>query len=227
MKIVFLTGAGVSKESGIDTFRDAGGLWEGHNVMDVASIQGWRKNKELVLDFYNKRRRKLDEVEPNLAHRLIAELENEHEVVIITQNVDNLHERAGSTNIIHLHGELTKACSSNNKELTQPYDKDIMVGDKHEDGSQLRPYIVWFGEDVPKMSKATREVGSADVLVVVGTSLEVYPAANLVQYTKGSCRLFYIDPKPNQETPGLEYFTTIQNVATEGMKELLNILKQS
>lgn len=225
MKIVFLTGAGVSRESGIKTFRDHDGLWEGHSVDEVASIQGWRKDKEKVLKFYNERRAQLDTVEPNEAHKLIVELEKEHEVVVITQNVDDLHERAGSTNIIHLHGELRKMCSSNNKNLTLPYDKDINVGDKHEDGSQLRPYIVWFGEDVPKMFNAVNVVGKADVLVVVGTSLEVYPAAGLVQYAKGDCRLFYIDPKPSEDTPGIEYFTTIKKVATEGMKDLVEILK--
>lgn len=225
MKIVFLTGAGVSRESGIKTFRDHDGLWEGYDVMEVASIQGWRKDREKVLRFYNERRRQLDDVTPNLAHELIASLEKDHEVVVITQNVDDLHERAGSTNVIHLHGELKKMCSSMNKENTLPYDKDIEIGDKHEDGSQLRPYIVWFGEDVPKMFSAANHVMDADVLVVVGTSLEVYPAAGLTQYAKGSCRLFYIDPKPSEDTPGIEYFTTIKNVATEGMKYLVDILK--
>jgi NAD-dependent deacetylase len=225
MKIVFLTGAGVSRESGIKTFRDHDGLWEGHSVMEVASIQGWRNDREKVLKFYNERRSQLDGVEPNDAHKLIASLEKDHEVVVITQNVDDLHERAGSTNVVHLHGELRKMCSSMDKEKTLPYDKDIEIGDKHEDGSQLRPYIVWFGEDVPMMSNAIKEVGSADVLVVVGTSLEVYPAASLTQYSKGDCRLFYIDPKPSEDTPGIEYFTTIKKVATEGMEYLVDILK--
>ncbi len=225
MKIVFLTGAGVSRESGIKTFRDHDGLWEGHSVMEVASIQGWRNDREKVLKFYNERRSQLDGVEPNDAHKLIASLEKDHEVVVITQNVDDLHERAGSTNVVHLHGELRKMCSSMDKEKTLPYDKDIEIGDKHEDGSQLRPYIVWFGEDVPMMSNAIKEVGTADVLVVVGTSLEVYPAASLTQYSKGACRLFYIDPKPSEDTPGIEYFTTIKKVATEGMEYLVDILK--
>jgi NAD-dependent deacetylase len=225
MKIVFLTGAGVSRESGIKTFRDSDGLWEGHSVMEVASIDGWKKDREKVLNFYNERRNQLDTVEPNDAHKLIAELEKTHEVVVITQNVDDLHERGGSTNILHLHGELRKMCSSMNKQSTLPYDGDIKIGDKHEDGSQLRPYIVWFGEDVPKMSEATKHVMNADVLVIVGTTLEVYPAAGLSQYAKGSCRLFYIDPKPTKDYPGIEYFTTIEKVATEGMKELIEILK--
>lgn len=225
MKIVFLTGAGVSRESGIMTFRDSDGLWEGHSVMEVASIEGWRKDREKVLNFYNERRAQLDTVKPNTAHELIAQLEKDHEVVVITQNVDDLHERGGSTNIIHLHGELRKMCSSMDKNKTLPYDKDIQIGDKHEDGSQLRPFIVWFGEDVPKMFEAANHVMNADVLVIVGTTLEVYPAAGLSQYAKGSCRLFYIDPNPTTEYPGIEYFTTIKKVATEGMKELVEILK--
>jgi NAD-dependent deacetylase len=225
MKIVFLTGAGVSRESGIKTFRDSDGLWEGHSVMEVASMEGWKKDKEKVLNFYNERRQQLDTVEPNLAHKLIAELEQNHEVVIITQNVDDLHERAGSTNVMHLHGELRKMCSSMNKKSVLPYTQDIKVGDKHEDGSQLRPYIVWFGEDVPMMLDTTKEVMSAEVLVVIGTSLEVYPAAGLIRHAKGSCRLFYIDPNPSTDTPGIEYFNTIKKVATEGMKELVGYLK--
>lgn len=225
MKIVFFTGAGVSRESGVKTFRDEDGLWEGYDVMEVASTQGWKKNKEKVLKFYNERRAQLDTVEPNLAHKLIAELEKDHEVVVITQNVDDLHERGGSTKIVHLHGELRKMCSSMNKEATLPYTEDINVGDKHEDGSQLRPYIVWFGEDVPKMFEAANVVRSADVLVVLGTSLEVYPAAGLVTYTKADCQLYYIDPKPSEDTPGLEYFTVIKKVATEGMKDLFELLK--
>ena len=225
MKIVFLTGAGVSRESGIKTFRDSDGLWEGHSVTEVASIEGWRKDKEKVLNFYNERRAQLDTVEPNLAHKLIAELEQKHDVVVVTQNVDDLHERAGSTNVMHLHGELRKMCSSMNKKSVLPYTQDIKVGDKHEDGSQLRPYIVWFGENVPMMPDTTKEVMSADVLVVIGTSLEVYPAAGLVRFAKGSCRLFYIDPTPNTDTPGIEYFSVIKKVATEGMKELVEYLK--
>lgn len=223
-KLVFLTGAGVSKESGIDTFRDAGGLWEGHNVMDVASIQGWRKNKQLVLDFYNKRRSILDTVEPNNAHKLITELENYYDVIVITQNVDNLHEKAGSTNVIHLHGELSKACSSNNKKLTVPYTSDINVGDKHEDGSQLRPFIVWFGEDVPMISTAIKEIQDADIAVIVGTSLNVYPAADLITYAPEDVVIYYIDPNPlvNKYTAHIKL---IRKVATEGMEELFTILK--
>ena len=225
MKIVFLTGAGVSRESGIKTFRDSDGLWEGHNVMEVASIDGWKKDKEKVLNFYNERHQQLDTVEPNLAHKLIAELEQNHEVVVITQNVDDLHERAGSTNVMHLHGELRKMCSSMNKKSVLPYTQDIKIGDKHEDGSQLRPFIVWFGEDVPMMFDTTKEVMSADVLVIIGSSLEVYPAAGLIRHARGSCRLFYIDPNPTMEAIGIEYFNVIKKVATEGMKELIEYLK--
>jgi NAD-dependent deacetylase len=225
MKIVFFTGAGVSRESGIQTFRDSDGLWEGYDVMEVASTQGWQKDRSKVLKFYNERRGQLDTVEPNLAHKLIAELEKEHQVVVITQNVDDLHERGGSTHVLHLHGELRKMCSSMDKEKTLPYDKDINIGDKHEDGSQLRPYIVWFGESVPLIEDAIEHVGNADAFVVVGSTLEVYPAAGLAQCTKADCKLFYIDPKPTDEYPGIEYFTTIKKVATEGMKDLLDLLK--
>ena len=226
MKIVFLTGAGISKESGIDTFRDSDGLWEGHNVMSVASIQGWRVNRENVLNFYNERRSKLDTVKPNLAHELITQIELRHNVVVITQNVDDLHERAGSSNVIHLHGELRKMCSSKNKEKTLPYKDNIKIGDKHEDGSQLRPYIVWFGEDVPLLPIAINEIKTADMLVIIGTSLEVYPASSLIEHTKPNCRLIYIDPNPPMTFPGIKNFTIIKKVATEGMEYFLNILEE-
>jgi NAD-dependent deacetylase len=228
-KVVFLTGAGVSAESGVETFRDSGGLWEGHNVMDVASPQGWRRDKQLVLDFYNARRNQLKTVEPNLAHQIIAELELHHNVQVITQNVDDLHERAGTTKIIHLHGELTKMCSSKNKEKTLPYDEDIKVGDKHEDGSQLRPFIVWFGEDVPLLYQATKYVEEADVLVIVGTSINVYPAASLYEMSKDDAEIYYVDPNPN--VSGLPFdlqkrIKIIQKVATEGLQEIKQILLQ-
>jgi NAD-dependent deacetylase len=181
-KIVFLTGAGVSKESGINTFRDSGGLWEGFNVEEVASPKGWKEHPEKILEFYNTRRKQLDEVQPNSAHIAIAELEKEYDVCVVTQNVDDLYERAGSTNVIHLHGELKLACSSKNKTLVVPYDKEIKIGDLHPDGSQLRPFIVWFGEAVPELGNAKLPIRNADYLVIVGTSLEVYPAANLWRY---------------------------------------------
>ncbi len=219
-KIVFLTGAGISAESGIKTFRDSDGTWENFNVEDVATVTGWKRNKEPVLEFYNTRRKQLDSVEPNLAHKLIAELEKDYEVSIVTQNVDDLHERGGSTNVLHLHGELRKICSSNNKELTLDYIDDIKLGDKHEDGSQLRPYIVWFGEDVPNLGKAIKLVREADIVVVVGTSMEVYPAANLVNYSLTDF-VYYIDPKPAQVNYNVK---VIPMTATEGMKQLIEIL---
>lgn len=224
-KIVFLTGAGISAESGVQTFRDSGGLWEGHDVMEVASPQGWRKDKQLVLNFYNERRRQLDTVEPNDAHKLIASLEEKYNVHIVTQNVDDLHERGGSTNIIHLHGELKKMCSSLDKTKTLPYNEDIKVGDKHEDGSQLRPFIVWFGEDVPKLGDAVETIVDADYLVIIGTSLNVYPAAGLMKYAPTNCKLFYIDPNPSLGH-STQYFTIIPKVATEGMKDFIDILSQ-
>lgn len=227
-KLVFLTGAGISAESGIKTFRDAGGLWQGHNVMDVASPQGWRRNKELVLEFYNQRNKQLSEVEPNEGHKIIAELEKLFDVTIITQNVDPLHELAGSSDVLHLHGELTKMCSSIDKEKTLPY-QEIKVGDKHEDGSQLRPYIVWFGEDVPKISEAVKIAETADIFVVVGTSLQVYPAAGLVEYISDECDLYYIDPNPSLSD--VTYKTrnrikVIQKSGSEGMEELVGLLSK-
>jgi NAD-dependent deacetylase len=218
-KIVFLTGAGISAESGVKTFRDYNGLWEGNRVEEVASIDGWRKDKSKVLDFYNARRAQLDEVVPNEAHKLIGELEKNFEVVVVTQNVDDLHERGGSTNVIHLHGELTKMCSSLNKSKTLPYTKDIKIGDKHPDGSQLRPFIVWFGEDVPLIDTAAKEISKADYLIIVGTSLQVYPAAGLMRSAGADCELYYVDPNPKLDEVS-EYFTIIPKVATEGMKEL-------
>jgi NAD-dependent deacetylase len=181
-KLVILSGAGISQESGISTFRDANGLWENHDIMEVASIQGWHKNPELVLDFYNQRRRQLSEVKPNEAHNIIVQLEDQFEVTIITQNVDDLHERAGSKNVIHLHGELYKACSQRNKNKVIEWKTDINLSDKAEDDSQLRPFIVWFGEDMPLLDPATDMVYDADILIVIGTSLQVYPAANLIHF---------------------------------------------
>ena len=181
-KLVILSGAGISQESGISTFRDANGLWENHDIMEVASIQGWHKNPELVLDFYNQRRRQLSEVKPNEAHKIIVQLKDHFEVLIITQNVDDLHERAGSKNVIHLHGELYKACSERNKDKVVEWKTNINLGNKAEDDSQLRPFIVWFGEDVPMLDPAMDMVYDADILIVIGTSLKVYPAANLIHF---------------------------------------------
>ena len=218
-KIVVLSGAGVSAESGIKTFRDSNGLWEEYKVEDVASIDGWYRNKELVLNFYNARRRALQNAGPNDAHKIIAQLENDFDVTVVTQNVDNLHERAGSTKIIHLHGELTKARSVKDEFTTYEIGyNDIHLGDKAPDGGQLRPFIVWFGESVPELGRAAKEVEKADILIIIGTSLNVYPAAGLVHYTKPGCKIYLIDPQPMNLR--MENFTQIQDVATEGMRKL-------
>jgi len=195
-KLVVLTGAGISAESGIKTFRDADGLWEGHNVMDVATPEGWYKNPELVLDFYNQRRKQLHEVQPNLGHQILAKLENDFEVAIITQNVDNLHEKAGSSNVLHLHGELLKVRSTKNHDYILDWETDLNSGDVDDKGHQLRPHIVWFGEEVPALEQALSIVEKADILVVIGTSLQVYPAAGLIEFANSEIPIYYIDPKP-------------------------------
>jgi NAD-dependent deacetylase len=223
-KLVVLSGAGISAESGIKTFRDYNGLWENHRIEDVASPEGFARNPQLVLYFYNARRQQLREVEPNAAHKLLAELEDFFDVHIITQNVDDLHERGGSTKIIHLHGELTKAKSINeNSEIVDCID-DIKIGDLHQDGSQLRPHIVWFGEMVPEMDNAIEIASRADLFLVIGTSMQVYPAASLIRYVPEHCEIFVIDPNmenPNAFTKNENYFKTS---ATEGMKKLKEIL---
>lgn len=195
-KLVVLTGAGISAESGIKTFRDSDGLWEGHDVMEVATPEGWRKNQELVLEFYNKRRQQLKEVKPNLGHQILAELEQDFDVHIITQNVDDLHERAGSTKVLHLHGELLKVRSTQNRNHILDWSEDLYTGDFDESGHQLRPHIVWFGEDVPALEEAIAITEIADYFAVIGTSLQVYPAAGLISYTYSITPVFYIDPKP-------------------------------
>ena len=195
-KLVVLTGAGISAESGIKTFRDSDGLWEGHNVMEVASPEGWRKNPEFVLDFYNQRRRQLFDVHPNAGHHILAELETDFEVFIITQNVDDLHERAGSTNVLHLHGELLKVRSCTNPNCVLDWKEDLNLGQLDSNGNQLRPHIVWFGEEVPALEEALSIVQSADFIAVIGTSMQVYPAAGLIHYGKPETPIFYIDPKP-------------------------------
>lgn len=224
MNIVVLSGAGISAESGISTFRDTGGLWEQYSIEEVATPQGFDKNPELVLKFYNERRAQLNEVKPNKGHEILAELESNFNVHIITQNVDNLHERAGSKNILHLHGELTKVRSTKHPELI--YDigyKPINIGDKCDKGYQLRPHIVWFGEAVPAIEDAVPIVNNADVFIVIGTSLNVYPAAGLVAYTKADISKYLIDPN-NVEVPYNQNFMVIKKSAGEGMKELKNIL---
>ena len=223
-KITVLTGAGVSAESGISTFRDSGGLWENYNVNDVASIEGWYRNPGLVLDFYNHRRKELASAMPNAAHMDIAALEKDYEVTVITQNVDNLHERAGSTRIIHLHGELTKVrpedCCNERDGFSEASVFDIgygeiRLGDLAPDGAQLRPHIVWFGEAVPKIEAAIDAVEAADILLIVGTSLQVYPAAGLYRYARHDTPIYIIDPKdvPVQDSR----ITHIRDVATKGV----------
>ena len=218
-KIVVLTGAGISAESGISTFRDANGLWENHDIMEIASPQGWHKNPELVLNFYNQRRKQLKEVQPNAAHHFLKDLEAKYEVVIITQNVDDLHERAGSSHIIHLHGELLKVRSESNENLIYEHSEDVNLGDLAEDGAQLRPHIVWFGEMVPMMEKAVEEVANADIMLVIGTSLQVYPAASLIDFIEYGKAIFVIDPN-SVSVPNNPHIQVIQKTATEGIKDL-------
>ncbi len=230
-KVVFLTGAGMSVESGFKTFRGNDGLWENYPVEKVASHEGWLQDPTLVTKFYNEMRHKLWDAQPNEGHRLIAEMEKDYDVSVLTQNVDNLHEKAGSTHVIHLHGELTKVCSSDDpddpryqRELT-PEDSDIEPGTKAGDGSLLRPFIVFFGENVPMLEPAAREAMKADIFVIIGTSLNVYPAAGLVQYTEPNCPIYLIDPNP--VTAGTyRHITHIQKGASEGMKDLLEMLKK-
>ena len=226
-KIVILSGAGISAESGIKTFRDADGLWEGHDMMEVASPIGFAKNPELVLDFYNKRRTQLLEVEPNEAHKIIAQLQNEFEVHVITQNVDDLHERAGSNNVIHLHGELLKVRSIYNEQIILDWKTDLNLGDVDQFGNQLRPHIVWFGEEVPAMEKALEIVEQADILVVIGTSLQVYPAAGLINYVNQNIPVYYIDPKPATIYDLPNPIEIMPFAATEGMKMLRKLLIQN
>lgn len=231
-KILVLTGAGVSAESGVSTFRDSDGLWEQHKVEDVASIEGWYRNPSLVLDFYNARRAQLADVKPNAAHYAIAELEKEYDVTVVTQNVDNLHERAGSTRIIHLHGELTKVrpenCCNERDGFSEStvfdigYDS-IQIGDNAPNGAQLRPHIVWFGEAVPKINAAIDAVESADIMLIVGTSLQVYPAASLYAYANAGIPIYIIDPKELMVRDAR--FVHIKEVATKGMEDFKNILK--
>ncbi|WP_126652909.1 SIR2 family NAD-dependent protein deacylase [Chryseobacterium aureum] len=222
-KLTILSGAGISAESGIKTFRDGDGLWENHNVTDVASPEGWRKDRALVLEFYNQRRRQLHEVQPNEAHQLLAELEQHFDVQIITQNIDDLHERAGSTNILHIHGELFKSCSCNNKALVYEQKEDINIGDKAEDGAQLRPFIVWFGEDVPLYHTAREMVKEANILLVIGTSLQVYPAAGLIHDIKDDCLLIVINPNETGFGYG-QRAVVMKETATQGMKLLFDKL---
>src|SRR5690606_2187893 len=222
--LVFLTGAGISAESGISTFRDANSLWEGHDIMEVASLDGFYKNPSLVFNFYNQRRRQLLTVKPNNAHYSIADLEKEFKVTVITQNVDDLHERAGSTKVIHLHGELLKARSTVNENLVYDWKNDILVGTTNKEKHQLRPHIVWFGEAVPEVENAIPILEQADIVVIVGTSLQVYPAAGLIDYTNKAKHIFYIDLNPAETSYFRKKIKVIPKKASEGMSELQEIL---
>ena len=224
-KIVVLTGAGISAESGIKTFRDSNGLWEGHDVMEVASPQWWYKNKELVLDFYNQRRKQLLQVKPNKAHKLLVQLEKQYHIEIITQNVDDLHEKAGSTNVLHLHGELLKVRSISNENLVYTWIKDLKIGDYCKNGSQLRPHIVWFGEAVPMLDKAIEITKKANILVIIGTSMQVYPAASLIHYIPVNTPIYFIDPKPNINNNSYDNLTVFSEKASIGVEKLISVLK--
>ncbi len=227
-KLVVLSGAGISAESGVATFRGSNGLWEGYDIMEVASPDGWAKDNQMVLDFYNARRQNITNVKPNKAHKILADLEKDFEVNIVTQNIDNLHEQGGSTQVLHLHGEITKACSSNMKRHIKDIGfTDIKHGDLCPDGYQLRPFIVWFGEDVPLISRASELVRSAEILLVIGTSLEVYPAAGLINYTQPNVTIYVIDPSNVIDKIQVSNkMIHIQKGGSEGMSELLEMLRK-
>ncbi len=224
-KLVILTGAGISAESGIKTFRDSDGLWEGHDVMEVASPEGYLKNPALVLEFYNQRRQQLLEVTPNKAHINLAKLERYFNVEIITQNVDDLHERAGSTKITHLHGELLKVRSTGDEKDVLEWKKNLVLGNLCKKNYQLRPHIVWFGEMVPLLEKAIKITQTADILVIIGTSMQVYPAASLVDYVKPNTPIYFIDPKPTVSINDYNNFTIIKDFASNGTDTLSLHLK--
>ena len=222
-KLVVLTGAGISAESGLKTFRDADGLWEGYDINEVATATAWKKNPALVLKFYNERRKSVREAKPNTAHSVLADLENHFEVTIITQNIDDLHERAGSTNVLHLHGEILKMRSEQNEAIVYPIEGEISIGDKAEDGAQLRPHIVWFEEPVPLMEDAARITRQADLFLIVGTSLVVYPAAGLVNYAPWQIPKFIVDKKVPY-TSSLFNLKALEKGAGEGMQEIKQLL---
>lgn len=223
-ELVVFTGAGISAESGIKTFRDSNGLWEEYDISEVATPEAWNKNYKLVLDFYNKRRKQVLEASPNAAHKALVKLEEKYKVTIVTQNIDDLHERAGSKNVLHLHGEIIKARSSVDPTLIYPIQGwEIKPGQKCEKGSQLRPHVVWFGEEVPEMPKAFKIVEKVDILIVIGTSLNVFPAASLIYYTRPSTPIFLIDPNAGnlEQLPVLKI---IRKKASEGLNELVELL---
>lgn len=222
-KVIVLTGAGMSADSGLKTFRDSGGLWEGHDIYEVATPDGWRRDPEMVLEFYNQRRRQVWQAEPNAGHKALARLEEAYDVTVITQNVDNLHEQAGSSDVLHLHGDITKVRSEKDPSLVYDVGGDpISLGDTAEDGAQLRPHVVWFGEMVPNMEKAAELVPEADMLIVIGTSLVVYPAAGLVDLVPESIPRFVVDPsEPEINLSGWKH---IEKRAAEGTPELVERL---
>ena len=222
-KIVVLTGAGISAESGIRTFRDSDGLWENHRIEDVATPEAWRRNPELVLDFYNQRRAQLFEVQPNAGHLALVALEKNFDVHIVTQNVDDLHERAGSTQVMHLHGQLRQVRSERHERLVYDWDKDLHLGDLCARGAQLRPHIVWFGEAVPMLEPAADLAERADIFIIVGTSLQVYPAAGLMHYAPDHIPFYYVDPKPqvNFELSRMPNLTVVAEPASTGMAKVL------
>ncbi|MHA7864682.1 SIR2 family NAD-dependent protein deacylase [Flagellimonas marinaquae] len=223
-KIVVLTGAGMSAESGLKTFRDENGLWEGHDVMEVASPQGFARNPQLVLEFYNQRRKQLLEVAPNPGHIALAQLEQAFDVSIVTQNVDNLHEQAGSSHVIHLHGELLKVRSTMDENHVLDWETDLFLGDTDPNGHQLRPHIVWFGEMVPMLEIAAQITQQAEILIIVGTSMQVYPAASLIHYAPGQIPIYFIDPRPNIRSSDFENLTVIPKTAAQGVPDLVEEL---
>lgn len=225
-KLVVFTGAGISQESGLKTFRDTGGLWEEYDIMEVATPEAWDANPALVLEFYNKRREQALMAEPNDAHKIISKLEKDFDVHVITQNIDDLHERAGSKNVLHLHGEITKARSVITDEIYTIGNKTIELNDLCKDGHQLRPHIVWFGEDVPNMIIAQEIVKTADILLIIGTSLNVYPAAGLVHSTTDRCKKYLIDPSDELKTKSIKNLTVINKKATEGMQDFYDLITQ-
>jgi len=230
MKIVVFSGAGISKESGIDTFRDSGGLWENHNINDVASLNGWRNNRDLVLDFYNRRRSELGNVEPNEAHKLLVELENEHDVTIITQNVDDLHERAGSSKVIHLHGELTKARGYFYEHKSSPLDPVYDIGYNpisssdicETTGSPLRPHIVWFGEVPHNVEESYSELSKADIILIIGTSLQITYTLDMLETFADKASFYYIDPSPSNYLDGITEVNYIKMNASDGLRNFLD-----
>lgn len=226
-KIIVLTGAGISAESGIKTFRDSDGLWENHRIEDVATYDAWVRNPELVLDFYNKRRAQLFEVEPNAGHLALVALEQHFDVHIITQNVDDLHERAGSTKVLHLHGQLRQVRSTRFSHLVYDWDKDLNISDLCEKGHPLRPHIVWFGEEVPMLETAAALAEQADIFLIVGTSLQVYPAASLMRFASPQTPCYYVDPRPqlNFELRAMPNLTVIEAPATTGVDAVARLLR--